>query len=89
MDEIKRADVKSGELSRGVRAWEQDPYGVGQELKRKRQMRGWTEEREQRFWSELAHAGNELVSKDVATFVEWLRKQLEQRHTYPGTFPWT
>jgi hypothetical protein len=89
MDEIKRADVRAGELSNGVRAWERDCYGVGEALKGKRQTRGWTEEREQRFWREVTNAGDTFVKKDVMTFLEWLRKQLEERHTYPGTFAWT
>jgi hypothetical protein len=89
MDEVKRAEVEAGELSRGVKAWEQDPYGVGEALAAKRRARGWTVEREQRVWTELIESLNAKRHGDVLCFIDWLHNQHQEGSTYLETFPWS
>ncbi len=89
MDEVKRAKVEGGELSRGVKPWEQDPYGVGEVLQGKTSVRGWTTAREQEFWKQAVVAAGLAGRNDVTSFLEWLRGQPQEGCTYPCTLPWS
>jgi hypothetical protein len=89
MTESKRAEVEAGELCRGVEAWEQDPYGIGEVLMEKRRTRGWTTEREQLCLTEIMQAAELSKNKDVKIFVTWLRSRNEESSHYPHILPWT
>ena len=89
MDECKRAQVEAGELSRGVKAWEDDPYGVGDILVAKRRARGWTGEKEQRARMETIDSLNTRRHEDILCFLDWLHNQHQKGDTYLGTFPWS
>ncbi|KAF7508393.1 hypothetical protein GJ744_009246 [Endocarpon pusillum] len=89
MDETKRAEVEVGELSRGVRAWEQDPYGVGKVLVEKRRVRGWTVEQEVKVWTQVRSNTEVSKIKNVMSFPEWLRANLEEGVSYPSILPWS
>lgn len=89
MDEVKRAELEAGELSRGIEAWERDPYGVGKVLMSKRRVRGWTLERGQRFWAEVMNATKASETKDLMSFLEWMRARPEEGGTYPSIPPWS
>jgi hypothetical protein len=89
MDEVKRAEIEVGELSRGVKAWEQDPYGVGTVLAEKRRARGWTRGREQSFWSEFMEGGGASGDEDMMSFVQWLGALQDEQARFIGKFPWS
>ncbi len=90
MDEVKRAEVEAGELLRGVKAWEQDPYGVGEILAEKRRLRGWTVEQEEKLCTE-ARSNTEVsrYDEDAMSFLEWLRVRAGGGASYPGILPWS
>lgn len=88
MDEDKHAVTEAAELSMGVKAWEEDVYGVGKFLKGKRKARGWTAQRERRFWSEVV-GSRKSCDNSVRSFLEWLRDHSEDGSTYPGALPWS
>ena len=89
MNEVKRAEVEVGELSRGVRPWEQDPYGVGKILVEKRRVRGWTVEQEVKLWTQVRSNMEPSKIKNVMGFPEWLRASLEEGVSYPSILPWS
>jgi hypothetical protein len=72
MDEDKRAEVEAGEFSKGIRAWEEDPYGAGKVLMEKRRLRGWTVERERVLCAEVMNVREITENEDVMSFLEWL-----------------
>jgi hypothetical protein len=89
MDESKRTEVEAGELCRGVKAWEQDPYGVGQVLIEKRRARGWATEREQMCLTEAMHGAEESRNKDLMAFMKWWHTSTDNGRHYPGILPWS
>lgn len=89
MDKAKRTEVEAGELSRGFKAWEQDPYGVGRILVEKRRVRGWTVEQEVALWTEVSSNAEVSKHKDVMTFLEWLRARSGGEISYSGILPWS
>lgn len=89
MDAIKREEVEAGELSRGIQAWRDDPYGMGAALRGKRSARGWSVEQEQRLRTEVVN-GKELSNRqNIMSFLDWLREQQNDGGTYIGQFPWS
>jgi hypothetical protein len=72
MDEDRRAKVEAGEFSKGIRAWEEDPYGTGKVLIEKRRLRGWTVERERVLCAEVMSVREVTENEDVMSFLEWL-----------------
>ena len=89
MDEAKRAEAEAGELSRGVKAWEQDPYGVGKVLAEKRRARGWRVEREQKIRTRLTDSLDLREKKDVLGFLDWSNDHQKEGDAYPGILPWS
>lgn len=89
MTESKRAEVEAGELGRGVKAWEQDPYGVGEILMEKRRTRGWTTEREHMCLRGMMQAAELSKNNDVMAFIKWLQSRIEEGRHYPDILPWT
>jgi hypothetical protein len=89
MTESKRTEVEAGEFYRGVKAWEDDPYGVGEVLMEKRRIRGWTTEREQICFRGMMQAAELSKNKDVMAFIKWLHSRIEEGRHYPDILPWT
>jgi hypothetical protein len=89
MDETKRAAVEAGERFRGIEAWQQDPYGTGQVLTRKRRVRGWTEDREQRFWTDLREALDASRGNGLLEVLDVFRNQKETLVVPPTKMPWS
>ena len=87
MDEVKRAEVEAGELSKGVQAWEQDPYGVSEFLAAKRRARGWTVEREHRVRMMLIDSVEASSRTDVVPLLEWLLGQQGVGDAYDRKLP--
>ena len=89
MDAIKHVEVEAAELSRGVNAWRDDPYGRGETLRGKRSGRGWSVEQEQRFRAEISNTGGQNGTWDIMSFLEWLKDEQSHSETYTAPLPWS
>lgn len=77
---VPREILEVGESKKGYKAFETDPYGVGEYLWNKRKVRGWKEERVGELW-------NAAMGTSVLDLLLWSGGESWDER-FPGQLPW-